>query len=195
MAFADIDELPATTGHFLLESGLHAEAWIDLDTMFLEPTLLAPRITALASLLSGHRISAVCGPLVGGAFVAQALALQLGIRFYYVERVRPGTPGGLFQAQYRLPASQRAHAASERFAIVDDVIGAGSAVRATVNELASLGAQIAVAGALLMLGNSAGNHLAKPGVPVVTLGTKDVAMWEPDRCPHCRAGMPLQIPT
>jgi len=188
---APLEGLPVREGHFLLESGLHAEAWIDLDTLLLEPEALKPQIAALAALVSKHGISAVCGPLVGGAFVAQALALQLGIRFYFAERVQSNPQAGLFQAAYRLPNSQRNRAAAERFAVVDDVIGAGSAVRATVNELASLGAPTMVVGALLTLGSRAQGHFTRQGIPVVALGSKEIAMWEPDRCPRCQAGIPL----
>lgn len=186
-----IETLPVSEGHFLLESGLHAEAWIDLDTLFLDPQSLALQVSALAVLVAEHRISAVCGPLIGGAFVAQAVALQLGIRFYFAERA-PANPGDkLFSAIYRLPKSQRARAAGERFAILDDVIGAGSAVRATVNELSSLGAEVAVVGAFLKLGNRAENHLAQSGIPVVALSSREIAIWEPEHCPRCQAGVPL----
>jgi orotate phosphoribosyltransferase len=183
--------LPVREGHFLLESGLHAEGWIDLDTLFLEPQELAPHIAALAAIISRYQISAVCGPLLGGAFVAQAIANQLGVRFYYAERVR-SNPQELFQAVYQLPNSQRARAATERFAVVDDVIGAGSAVRATVNELTSVGAVTAVVGSLLALGNRAEDHLSQLGIPMVTLGSREIGMWEPERCPQCKAGVPLQ---
>jgi len=186
-----IDGLPIREGHFLLESGLHAEAWIDLDNLFLDPKALAPHVAALAGFISRHEISAVCGPLLGGAFVAQAIALQLGIRFYFTERVGSSPHGGLFQAAYRLPISQRERAAKERFAVVDDVIGAGSAVRATVDELAGIGAPTVVVGAFLTLGSMAGSHLTQLGIPVVALGTKEIAMWKPERCPRCQAGMPL----
>lgn len=185
-----IEELTVHEGHFLLESGLHAEGWLDLDTLFLDPQTLAPQIAALATLVSRHEISAVCGPLVGGAFVAHAIARELGVRFYFAERTRSNSDA-LFQAVYRLPDSQRKRAATERFAVVDDVIGAGSAVRATVSELASVGASTAVVGSLLTLGSRAGSHLAELGIPVVALASKEIAMWEPQRCPLCQAGKPL----
>jgi orotate phosphoribosyltransferase len=185
-----IDGLSIREGHFLLESGLHTATWIDLGSLFLDPQTLAPHIAALATLVSRHQVSAVCGPLLGGAFVAQALALELGVRFYYAERVY-SNPRELFQAVYRLPGSQRARATTERFAVVDDVIGAGSSVRATVNELASLGATTAVVGALLTLGSGAERHLTKLGIPVVAPSSKEVAMWEPESCPQCQAGVPL----
>lgn len=186
-----VDGLAVRDGHFLLESGLHAASWIDLDSLFVDPKALAPHVAALAALISEHRITAVCGPLLGGAFVAQAVATHLGVRFYYAERVESNAEGGLFQAVYRLPGSQRERAAKERFAVVDDVIRAGSSVRATVKDLASLGASTAVVGALLTLGSRAGTHLAQLGIPVVALGSKEIDMWEPARCPRCQAGMPL----
>lgn len=187
-----VETLPIREGHFLLESGLHAEAWIDLDTLFLDPQSLAPQVSALAALVAEHRISAVCGPLLGGAFVAQAVALHLGVRFYFTERVQSNRGEKLFQAVYRLPNSLREPAAAERFAILDDVIGAGSAVRATVNELSSLGAEVAVVGAFLTLGNRVGSYLAQSGISVMALSSKEIAMWEPERCPKCQAGVQLQ---
>ena len=82
----DADEilgaLPTRRGHFLLESGYHTDLWISLDGLFRDPTALAPRIASLAGLIRPHGISAVCGPLLGGAFLAQALAIGLGVRFY-----------------------------------------------------------------------------------------------------------------
>jgi len=187
-----IEGLAGRQGHFLLESGLHTATWLDLDSLFLDPQSLAPHIAALAALVSKHQISAVCGPLLGGALVAQAIALQLGARFYFAERVRSNPEDGLFNAEYRLPKSQRERAATERFAVVDDVIGAGSAVRATVSELSSVGASTLVVGALLTLGSRAGSHLAQLGIPIVALGSKEIAMWEPELCPHCQAAIPLQ---
>jgi orotate phosphoribosyltransferase len=187
-----IDGLAVRDGHFLLESGLHTATWIDLDTLFLDPRILAPHISALAALVSTYQISAVCGPLVGGAFVAQSIALELDVRFYFAERVRSNPRDGLFQAEYRLPNSQRERAAVERFAVIDDVIGAGSAVRATVRELNGLGATTVVVGALITLGSKAAGHLSPLGIPVVALSSKETAMWIPENCPGCRAGLPLQ---
>ena len=66
--------LPARRGHFLLESGYHTDLWFTLDALFVAPKDIAPRVVALAELLRPYSISAVCGPLLGGAFLAQAVA-------------------------------------------------------------------------------------------------------------------------
>src|SRR5262249_930671 len=52
----------------------------------------------LARRLSLHRVDAVVGPLVGGAFAAQAVAAELGVDFAFAERLPQG--GG---AGYRIP--------------------------------------------------------------------------------------------
>ena len=187
-----ITALPIDRGHFLMESGLHADTWINLDALFIEPARLAGEVDALARLLAPHAPTAICGPLLGGAFVAQAVATRLGLRFYVVERSPANPEAGLFQAVYRLPAGQRSHAAHERFAVVDDVISAGSSVRATVAELSAVGASVVVIGSFLCLGERAVTHFASKGIPVVAPARRDFSMWEPGQCPHCRAGVPLQ---
>src|SRR5262249_15685423 len=57
-------------GHFGMESGLHSALWLDLDTLFASPTRIEPFIAALADMLRPFRVDAVCGPLLGGAFLA-----------------------------------------------------------------------------------------------------------------------------
>ena len=189
-----MEGLAVRYGHFVLESGLHADTWIDLDSLFVDPAALAPQVQDLCELLSGYRISAACGPLLGGAFVAQLVAERLGIRFYFAQRELSDSTAGLFKATYRVPESLRERAASERFAIVDDVISAGSSVRAMHEELTGLGADVAVVGALLVLGDRATGYLAPLGIPLVAPATREFTSWEPERCPHCRAGVPLITP-
>jgi orotate phosphoribosyltransferase len=188
----DFGGLPSYHGHFLLESGLHAETWLELDSLFLDPRALSLRLAALADLVAAHDVTAVCGPLLGGAFVAHAVATQLRLRFYIAERIHSNPEEGLFEATYTLPYAQRHRARQERFAVVDDVISAGSSVRATVNELSSLGAQTVVVGALLTLGSRASEHFSQSGIPVIAPASREFSMWEPNHCPHCRAGVPLQ---
>jgi orotate phosphoribosyltransferase len=76
-----IDFLAPRRGHFLLESGHHGELWLDLDTLFLRSARLKRFAVELAIRLSGHNIDAVCGPLTGGAFLAQMIACVLDVEF------------------------------------------------------------------------------------------------------------------
>lgn len=122
--------LPARQGHFLLESGYHTDLWFTLDALFVAPRELAPLITMLARRLAPYGASAVCGPLLGGAFLAQAVAAALGVDFFFTERVATPPAAGLFTAEYRLPVELQRRMGGHRVAIVDDVISGGSSVRA-----------------------------------------------------------------
>ena len=198
-----LEALPARQGHFLLESGLHTDWWLTLDALFVSPRDIAPQIAALAELLRPHAISAVCGPLLGGAFLAHAVAAHMCVRFYYCQPAPAEASGGLFSARYRLPAELRRRVRNERVAVVDDVISAGSSVRATAAELAEAGATTVVVGSLLLLENqkaspaagpTAVEHFAALGVPVVAVGRRGFNLWSPDECPLCRTGTPLEDP-
>ena len=185
--------LPAHHGHFLLESGYHTDLWFSLEALFVEPHAIAPLAAGLAEKLRAHRIGAFCGPLQGGAFLAQALATITGLDFYYTEPLA-ASDAGLFTAQYRLPSGLHQRVRGQRVAVVDDVISAGSSVRATMAELDSDGAVTVVVGALLVLGDAAVQHCAERGVPVESLARRDFNLWTPADCPLCRSGVVLEDP-
>jgi orotate phosphoribosyltransferase len=189
-----LTRLPERRGHFRLESGFHTDCWLTLDALFLDLRSIAPLIDALAERLRHHAVSALCGPLLGGAFLAQALAERLEARFYYSERhPRPSTDG-LFGASYRLPQEQARWARGERVAVVDDAISAGSSVRATAAALTEIGATVAVVGTFLLLGDVAASHFAGLTIPIEALERRDLALWTPDGCPLCALGAPLETP-
>ncbi len=183
---------PIQRGHFVLESGLHTDAWLEMDTLFLDPASLTPQLDELAGQLQQYTITAVCGPLVGGALVAQSIAAKLNVRFYFTERGPEQSNSELFSATYRLPADLRPHASRERFAVVDDAISAGSSTRATLAELSSVGAQTVVVGALLLLGDRGSRYFAARSIPVVTTARNDLSLWEPHQCPLCEAGAVIE---
>jgi orotate phosphoribosyltransferase len=189
-----VSDLYGRTGHFLLESGYHSDTWFDLDALFIDPAAIAPQVHALAALIRPHDVSAICGPLLGGAFLAQAVAAAMGVRFYYCEKSASDSSSTLFGARYRLPAGLRAHASKERIAVVDDVISAGSSVRAVVAELESAGATTVVVASLLVLGTKATDYFASMNIPVVALDRRAFQTWLPAECPLCRSGVPLENP-
>src|SRR5688572_23342624 len=161
-----LERIGARRGHFRMESGLHSAVWFDLDHLFVDPTTIDPLIAELAAKLGPYRVDSVCGPLVGGAFVAQLLARTLGVGCYFTERVRTGDDSRLFSARYRLPRGVQAHVRGQRTAIVDDVMSAGSSLRATMDEITAHGAVVVVVGALFVLGSTGAAFFAQHGLPV-----------------------------
>ncbi|MBV9000795.1 MAG: hypothetical protein JO304_17160, partial [Solirubrobacterales bacterium] len=140
-------------GHFQLESGHHGELWLDLDTLFVHPAWLVPFVEDLAQQLT-RRVAptAVCGPLLGGALLANAVATLLDVELYVAEPVaRADGDPELFGARYAVPDTIRGRLDGQRVAVIDDVVNAASAARATVSDLRAAGAAVVAIGALLVL--------------------------------------------
>jgi orotate phosphoribosyltransferase len=134
----------------------------------------------------------VCGPLLGGAFLAQRVADALGAAFCFTERVLPADASGLYAARYRLPHALAARVRGRRIALVDDVMSAGSALRGTYAELRAHGARPVAAGALLVLGSAGSSFFASEGIPVEAAARDEYELWTPAECPLCATGVPVE---
>ncbi len=184
-------DLNIQRGHFRYESGHHGELWLDLDRLFLNPRRLAARSRELAKKLAPHEVEAVVGPLVGGAFLAQMIAAELGAEFAYAEPQPSASTETLFSVVYRLPGTVAPLLRGKRVAIVDDAVNAGSAVRGTFSALIEAGAKPVVVGALLLLGSAARPFLADNGLELEFVARLNNPLWEPAHCPLCARGAPL----
>jgi orotate phosphoribosyltransferase len=183
--------LRARTGHFALESGHHGELWLELEALFLHPQRVAPLAEALAARIAGHRVAAICAPLIEGAFVGILVARALRLPFVYAAPVVPQETAGLFPVKYRLPAPLRSEVAGRRVAVINDVTNAGSAVRGTLDDLLACSAEAVVIGTLLTLGAAAAQLAAARGLALETLATRPNRIWTPPDCPLCQGGVPL----
>ena len=183
---ADLSQLARPQrGHFDLGTGFHGDLWLDLDALFLWPVRLRPAAGQLAAHLRQYRPAAVCGPLSGGAFLAQTVAEILGAAFLPAY-AGPGRP-----PRYRLPAPVRGQIAGWRVAVVDDAVNAGTAVRASCQEIRAAGAEPVAVAALLALGRAATVIAGELGLPFHALATLPSQVWPAGACPLCAAGTPL----
>jgi orotate phosphoribosyltransferase len=189
-----LDLLPIQRGHFRFESGHHGEIWLDLDRLFANPRHIAPLASELASRFSRHDIEAVVGPLVGGAFLAQMIAAELGTGFAYAAPQPAAVDGRLYSVTYSLPNTLGSQLKGKRVAIIDDAIHARSALRGTFHALAAAGANPVVAGALIALSNTASPFLAANGLVLEGLVTLATPLWPPEVCPLCAHCVPLDSP-
>ena len=101
---------------------------------------------------------------------------------------------GLYTARYRVPEALRARLRDRPVAIVDDVINAGSATRATLADLRACDARPIALGALLVLGDAAAGLAAAEGLAFERVATLPNAIWAPADCPLCAAGVELEQP-
>jgi len=184
--------LSARQGHFRLESGHHSRVWLELEALFVRQSRVRPYIFDLANKLSRYSVEAVCGPLVGGAFLAQSLASALDVEFTYAERFVPPQNEALYAVNYRLPSGFEEKLRGKPVAVVDDVINAGSAVRGACAALLSCGAVPVVVGALLVLGSAASQVLAEHNLALESVASLPNEIWTPEECPLCAEGVPLE---
>ena len=187
-----LDLIPSRRGHFLLESGYHTDRWLDLDALFVDQRAIAPAVYALAEALRTYDLDAICGPMRGGAFLAQLIAQELGVEFWFTERIAPASIDGMFQVTYPLPPGIAERARGKRVAIVDDVMSAGSALRGTYSEAEKHGAHTIVAGALLVLGSAGADFFRERDIPIESVSRENLDLWQPPECRLCAAGVPLE---
>ncbi|HEX8228133.1 MAG TPA: orotate phosphoribosyltransferase [Chloroflexia bacterium] len=184
--------LSARKGHFRLESGYHGGLWLDLDPLFVMPGRIQPFVEALAERLKQHNIKAVCGPMIGGAFLAQSVASLLDIEFYYAQRFVPAVRDTLYPVEYRIPAGVGDMVRGKAVAVVDDAISAGSAVRGTLAALEANGARPVAMGALLVLGTQAEQFCRERGLALEYVAQVPYEVWLPGECPMCAAGVEVE---
>ena len=194
MSRSFVDLLEVHRGHFRLESGMHGDIWFDLERAYVRPKDLEPFVDELVRALVTYTPDAICGALVGGAFIGYSAAQKMGVDFMYTERFELDTQGGGKKVEYRLPREFRSIAPGRKVAVVDDVINAGSAVLKTSAQLAAHGAQPVVLASLLTVGGTAPKRLPGTTLPIVTLGHLVSSLWQPHDCPLCSAGAPLTDP-
>jgi orotate phosphoribosyltransferase len=185
-----LDLAQARRGHFKTESGLHCALWFDLDAAFVDQHALDPFVTQLAQSLRRHDVEAVCGPMTGGAFLAQLVARLLGSDFYFTAL----TPGDGGAVRYQLPAGTAHRVLGKRIALVDDVMSTGSSLRATMAEVETHGAIPVVVGALYVLGTIGASFFTERGLRIEATGRGPFDMYRAPECPLCAAGVPLENP-
>jgi orotate phosphoribosyltransferase len=184
---AVLNAVVASRGHFVYESGHHGDLWLDLDGLFVDARRARGWAAVLAERAVACRPEFVCGPLTGGAFVAQSLAAEIGAGFVFAERFVSETGG----VRYRIPTSLRGALHGRRVLLVDDAVNAGSAWLSTLADLLDCGGEIAGFATLLSLGEAASQIARQYGAPLFTLASLECGRWVAEECPLCRTGVAL----
>jgi len=170
-------------GHFIHESGLHSDLWIDLDDMLTDEALLDLWAGELAARVRDLVPQVVCGPMTGGALLARRIATRLGADFAFTDR-REASP----RPEYRLPTILHRVINGRRVLVVDDAVNAGSAIRGTLGEISKAGGTPAGVACLLALNDQAQAIATASGVHLECLLRMDSPLWDAAACPVCQDG-------
>lgn len=168
------------SGHFLLSSGLHSDAYLQCALVLQHPRLAQELAEAMAAKLAGAAIDVVVGPAMGGVTWAYQLGLTLGCRAIFAERsedvmtlrrgfsIRPG----------------------ERALVAEDVSTTGASAQEVMRLLTGSGAVVV---AVALLADRTGGALDF-GVPHHSLYQLQPQAWTRADCPLCRAKVAIDRP-
>lgn len=185
--------LGAKTGHFIFESGHHGNLWLDLDLLFNQPALLRPFVTELGRRLVETGADTICGPMTGGALLANMIAIEFDLHFVYTERVVALGSGRDSRVSYHLPDAFKALVGGRSIAVVDDVINAGSAVRGTIEALNNTDSSVVAVGSLLLLHRSGKSAHTAVHTNMISPETLKSELWPPSECPLCQSGIQIDL--
>ncbi len=176
--FADSQAL--LTGHFCLTSGLHSEHYIQCAQVLQYPHYTARLCAELARRFSTGQIDTVIGPAMGGILVAYETARALNVRSIFAERKE-----GIMQLRRGFKLQP-----GEKVLVVEDVITTGGSVREVLDIVRSCGA---VPIGIGVLADRSGGKV-QFDVPHTSLLQMEVTAYQPEVCPLCSAGLPIDKP-
>lgn len=168
-------------GHFKLSSGRHSDLFVQKFRV-LEHPRLAQRFGESIAESFGRHFDVVASPAVGALALGFATALAADARFIFAERVEDKMA---FRRGFEL-------ASRERTLVVEDVITTGASAFEVVDLVRSAGGEPIGVGALIDRVDP-----AKPtsfGVPMQSLLKLETSSWEPEECPLCAEGAPMEDP-
>jgi len=168
-------------GHFLLSSGLHSDTYIEKFDLLRRPRVTERVCVGFVRAFADARVDVVVGPTTGGILLAFETARQMDVMAAYAER--EGESG-------RAIRRGTVFAPGTRVLVVDDILTTGGSVRETLAALAVH--PVTVVGVGVLMDRS--TQLVDFGVPLVSLYREPVAVYRPEDCPLCAAGVPLVKP-
>ena len=165
-------------GHFRLSSGRHSNRFVQKFRILEEPKLVEPIARSIADAFRSAQPTVVVSAAVGGIVLGYEVARQLGTKAIFVEKEKGVAT---FRRGFNLGPDDRA-------LIVEDVVTTGLSVREVIDVVRQTGARVAGVGIIVM------RAPADFGVPTHALLDLPIVSYDPDACPQCEAGEPIDDP-
>lgn len=170
-------------GHFKLSSGLHSDVYVQCAQLLMHPPLAEQICRQVADLWQDEKPEMVVGPAIGGILVAYEVGRALNVPTIFAERQ---------EGVMTLRRGFEPHVTKGlRVLVTEDVLTTGGSAQEVVELLQDLGAD--VIGAASIIDRTHGNTL-KLTVPHRSLITLEAGTYQPDACPLCQEGLPINKP-
>lgn len=164
-------------GHFRLSSGLHSDTYFQCALLLEDPRVAVEVGRSIAGGVESPVDLVLC-PAVGAIVVGFTVALALDRGMVFAERV-----DGLMRLRrgFHVPAGARV-------LVVEDVITTGGSILEVADMAERAGATVAALACVVDRG------FKSAGSPLVSLARLPTASYEPEECPMCGDGLPLDAP-
>lgn len=164
-------------GHFMLSSGRHSDTYFQCALLLAEPRVAVEVGRAIADKVEGP-VDLVACPAVGAVVAGFAVALALGCRMVFTERVE-----GLMRLRRGLGIEP-----GSRVLVVEDVITSGGSALEVADLVERAGASVTAVACVVNRGSQI------MGYPLISLEHLPTSSYAPEECPLCREGVPLDSP-
>jgi len=164
------------SGHFLLSSGLHSDAYVQKARVLEDPRATMALARRIASWYED--VQTVVAPAVGAISLGFAVALATGARSIFAER-----------EDGRMTLRRGFHVEpGERTLIVEDVVTTGASAAELWDLTGDAGAE------RLGVASIIDRSTAPVRFPLRAVVRVEATAWEADACPLCAAGRPFDAP-
>ena len=167
-------------GHFLLTSGKHSGRFLQCSQLLQYPEYTAEVCRLMAKPFEQDNITAVIGPAMGGVILAYETARAINARALYAE---PAEGKMVLRRGFKLTKK-------DRVLVVEDAVTTGGSVQKVLDLLKTL--EVEVVGVAVLIDRSGGK--VDFGLSAHYLLSMNIDSFDPEACPLCKAGIPLQKP-
>jgi orotate phosphoribosyltransferase len=169
------------TGHFRLTSGLHSDEYCQCAKVLEHPEIASELGRMLADRFRDETIDIVVSPAIGGIVIGYEVAKSLGVRAIWAER--DGGTMGLRRGFALRPG--------ERVLIIEDVVTTGGSVKEVAGLVKEAGAEIVGFGFIM---DRSREPMNLPAPAKALLEGRKMKTYQPDHCPLCASGVPVEKP-
>jgi len=165
-------------GHFCLTSGLHSDEYFQCAKLYQYPEYTEKLGKMIAEKLKGLDFDTIVAPAVGAVIIGYEVAKQAGKRNLFVER-----KDGVMQLRrgYKL-------AKGEKIVIIEDVITTARTIKETIECTKEFEPEVVAVGCIV------DRSCGKTGLNIVSLAQVTPKTYEPENCPLCAEGIPVEKP-
>ncbi|MEW5821809.1 MAG: orotate phosphoribosyltransferase [Cyanobacteriota bacterium] len=180
---ANIYELMKETGsilegHFELSSGVHTNTYFQCAKLMQYSSIAETIGKELSNKFEKDQFDTILSPAVGGIIIGYLIAKNLNKKSIFVERKE-----GILQLRRGFEIEK-----GERIVIIEDVITTAKSALETADIATNFGAMIKGYGCIVDRSNDS------TGLKINSLFQKSPVIYQPEDCPLCKKGIPIQKP-